>query len=323
MQTLLVYHRGRLEAHADPSTISELRQQPETLIWLDLEAPDQRELALLADEFGFHPLALEDAQKKGQRPKLDRYEGYQYLVLYDASPAPTLDGGPEFREVDIFLGRNSVVTLHDTAVAAIAELRARWVQAPTIVEPHPLSFLLYHLADGLVDDYFPVLDQLGERIELIEERLFAQADQTILREIFRTRHDLLTVRRILAPTRDVFNLLSRRDQPVFDPRTVVYFTDVYDHLLRMTDTLDTYRDLLSAALDAYLSVRSNDLNQVMRTLTAVTVSLMVPTLIAGVYGMNYRLIPDNDAALGFPFAVALMALAAGALLAYFRRRSWL
>lgn len=323
VRTLLVYQHGTLRPDADPAEISELCDDPRTLLWLDLERPEPEDFGLLAEEFRFHPLALEDARKRNQRPKLDRYDGYDYVVLYDARWNARGKRKVHLTEVDVFLGRNYVVTLHQERVAAIAEVRDRWLKTPRMVEPHPLGFLLYHLADGIVDDYFPVLDALGERIEHVEEELFGMRGRRVLREIFALRHDLLLLRRIIAPTRDVFNVLSRRDQTIFHESTQVYFTDVYDHLLRMTDTLDTYRDLLAGALDAYLSIQSNDLNQVMRTLTAATITLMVPTLIAGIYGMNFVLVPPQDWPGSFALAVALMILAGAGSAAYFRGRGWL
>jgi magnesium transporter len=184
--------------------------------------------------------------------------------------------------------------------------------------------LLYSLLDTIVDNYFPVLDVVAERAGAVEEEIFDHGNRgTTLEEIFSLRKNLLALGRILAPERDLMNTLTRRDIELLGPDTAVYFQDVYDHLIRVTDAIDTYRDLLGGALDAHLSVISNDLNQVMRTLTAWSIILMSLALIAGIYGMNFVLTPSSDWTLSFEVVVTGMAALGLALFAMFKRINWL
>lgn len=316
-----MYARGRLRDDVPYDDIDRVLAEPGTIVWLDVERPADDEFDLIAQEFQLHPLAIEDIRKAHQRPKLDQYDQSHLIVLFDLQLTPQ-HRRVTLHEVDIFVGSNYLITAHRFPVPAIATLRDRWQKRPDLVEPHPLGFLLYHLADELVDGYFPVVDALEARIEAIEERVFAGFDKHLVREVFTIRRDLIQLRRVLGPQRDVFNLLVRHDSAAPDG-TAVYFTDVVDLLLRLTDTVDTLRDLLSVALESYLTVQSNSLNLTMRRLTAWTVMIMVPTLIAGVYGMNFDFMPELHWLLGYPFALALMALAALTLFALFKRRDWL
>jgi magnesium transporter len=318
---VLVYRQGDLQVDVPYSEIDRLIAEPGTIVWLDIERPADEEFDLIAEEFGLHPLAIEDVRKPHQRPKVDQYDDSKLIVLFDALFTPQ-HRSVALHEVNVFVGSNYLITVHRYPVTAIETLRERWRRRPELVEPHPLGFLLYHLADELVDGYFPIVDALGARVEAIEERVFGSFDRTLLREFFAIRRDLVQLRRVLGPERDLFNLLARRAEPA--QRAIApYFNDVVDLLLRLTDSVDALRDLLGAALESYLTVQSNSLNETMRRLTALTVALMVPTLIAGVYGMNYELTPSNEWTGGFWFAVGLMVLCASGALTWFRRRNWL
>ena len=318
----LVYQDGKLRADV-PLVDIDVNLKAGCLVWLDVERPSQAEMDLLSREFGLHPLAIADIRMPHQRPKMDQYDDSRLIVLFDAQLEPGTRGKVVLNELDIFVGPNYVITVHKAPIPSLAHLRTRWLERPTLVEPRPLGFLLYQIADGLIDDYFPIADALEAKIEDIEEQLFENFSKSLLRDIFAVRRDLLVLRRVLGPQRDVFNLLARRDDPVVDQTLVPYFTDVVDLLLRLTDTVDTQRELLSAALESYLTLQSNALNEIMKRLTALTVTIMLPTLIAGVYGMNFTLTPSQDAPWAFWYAIGLMVLVAAATLVWFRRRDWL
>ncbi len=297
---------------------------PRHLLWIDLEDPTERDFELLRQEFGFHPLAIEDARRRHERPKLDVYEDYLFLVFYAVRNGE--DGGLfTTQELSLFIGKNYLVTAHHEPCPEIEAIAERWrEQADQIEESKQrVALLLYTLLDTVVDNYFPILDALAERTDRLEEAIFEGKDPQALEEIFQLRKGLLSLRRVVGPERDVLNLLTRRDIELLGPDTAVYFQDVYDHILRVTDAIDTYRDLLASALDAYLSVVSNNLNKVMRTLTAWSIILMSLALIAGIYGMNFHLIPSEDWALGFEFATALMLVLGVALFTIFKAIDWL
>ena len=300
--------------------ISEILSRADSLLWVDVADPTPEDLRLIGEEFHFHPLALEDALRRHQRPKLDHYDGFLFIVFYGLD---TEDGRPRTCEVNLFAGKNYLVTVHDGALAAIPETADRWSENVEQLGNRGIGLLVYSLLDAIVDGYFPVIDDLAERIEDLEEAIFERFEAGAQAEIFALKKDLLAVRRVLGPERDVMNVLVRRDSPVFGPEQVVYFQDVYDHILRVTDAVDTYRDLLSSALDAHLSMTSFRLNRIMKTLTASSIVLMSTTLVASVYGMNFVHMPELEWRLGYAWALGLMVLIGTSLLALFRRIDWL
>ncbi|MBI4317093.1 MAG: magnesium/cobalt transporter CorA [Chloroflexi bacterium] len=326
MYKALHYRNGKLREITDLDEISGLISNRRELVWLDLHDPDEQEIEMLGREFGFHRLAIDDVRRGHQRPKVDEYEDYYFIVLYSATYDAERKGGASgFRssEVDMFVGRNYVVSVHEERVPELEEAIRRWEANPEMVHDGSVGFLLYTICDSIVDNYFPMMDAIEDEIDLIEEKVFVAFSQETIADIFVLRKDLLAVRKIVSPARDVLNALTRRDIPLLDTVNVIYFADVYDHLLRVSDMIETYRDLLSSALDGYLSMTSNNLNQIMKILTAGSIILMSMSLIAGIYGMNFRLIPELEWPFGYAWALGLMALVAMVLFVLFRRRTWL
>ncbi|MDP9364375.1 MAG: magnesium/cobalt transporter CorA [Chloroflexota bacterium] len=301
-------------------SISDILPRDDSVLWIDVVEPTDDEIRLLAEEFGFHPLALEDAQRRHQRPKIDHYDGFLFLVFYGLE---SVDGRPTTREVGIFAGKNYLVTVHDGTLGAIPETAERWCRNVETLGNRGVGLLVYSLLDTLVDGYFPCVDEMAERVEELEVAIFERTDTGAQAEIFALKKDLLAIRRVLGPERDVMNALVRRDAPVFGEGVVVYFQDVYDHILRVTDSVDTYRDLLSSALDAHLSMTSFHLNEVVRRLTSSSIILMSVTLIAGIYGMNFAYMPELDWTYGYAWALGLMAAVAVSLALLFKRIDWL
>ena len=302
--------------------ISDVISDPESLIWIDLEDPTPHDFQLIAEEFAFHPLAIEDARKQHQRPKLDQYDTFLFIVFYAVHP----DGGEDVfstQEISLFVGPNYLVTVHSCRCPEISATATRWKENVRQIRSRRVAILLYSLLDTIVDNYFPVLDIVAERADAMEEAIFDHGGAQALEEIFRLRKTLLALRRVLAPERDLMSMLTRRDIELLGPDTAVYFQDVYDHVLRVTDAIDTYRDLLGGALDAHLSVISNNLNQIMRTLTSWSIILMTLAFMAGVYGMNFVNMPELNWQYGYFVTLAGMAAVALGLFALFKRIDWL
>jgi magnesium transporter len=301
--------------------IDELLPNHGNLVWLDVCDPGPAEIELLRREFGFHELALEDVCKAHQRPKCDTYPSYYFIVVYAAAHTPD-----RFipMELQLFWGENYVVTIHRGQVSVLEEARKRW-EAHESRRQHGVAYLAYSILDSLVDAYFPLLDWVAERVEDLEEGIFVRAGQAELSELFQLRKELLRMRRLLAPTRDVLNEIVRRDLPLFPQSLRPYFGDVYDHALRVLDGLDVYRDLLASALDLHLSATSAPLNQTVKRMTALTVLVMVPTLVAGVYGMNFErsFWPAPEWAYSFPAVTGFMAVLILLGVLIFRRIDWL
>jgi magnesium transporter len=325
---------GHFRELDDPSLISSCLEAGDQLIWLDLTDPTPEEMALIAQEFTLHPLAVEDAGKGNQRPKIDSYDSFYFMVVYaleqveepgpDGRMKPT--GRFRIQELDLFIGERFLITVHRAPLAFLDQLGERWRKNSQAIN-EGIGVLVYTLLDGIVDEYFPVLDSIIERVEELEEVLFTgvvhEGRMYDMRSLFQIKRDLLNLRRVIAPERDALLVLARQEIHLFDRKIAVYFQDVYDHVVRVTDAIDIYQDLLTNALESYLSLVNNNLNQVMKTLTSLTVMLVVPTLIAGIYGMNFDNMPELHWDFGYPFALLLMALSAGTLFYYFRRKRWL
>ena len=303
-------------------TIDVLRSKPEHVVWLDIAHPSADDLALLRDEFAVHPLALEDLEKRRQRPKLDTYAEQQMIVTYEVLEPSGKDRAFDLGELHLFAGPGYLVSVRWQASPAIDEVERRFRDRPDGVARTPGS-LLYAILDAAVDGYFPLLDRLSDKIEALEDRILrgGRIGDT-LRSILGLKRELLELRRNLSPQRDVANALLRRDLPLVDDVSAPYFQDLYDHLIRVLDQLDLQRDLLASALEANLSVTSNNLNAVMKRLTAFTVILMVPTLVAGIYGMNFHFMPELSSPLGYPFALGLMAVSMIGAAVFFKRNDW-
>jgi len=303
------------------SEISELREAGDNVIWADVADPTSRDFEELAEEFGFHHLSIEDCQNQHQRPKVEEYPGYYFIVLYEAELAGPNDR-LELRELNIFLGKNYLVTVHSRPIRAIETARRLWPEWLDRAEEGS-GLLAYLLIDAIVDDYLPLLDIISERMDSLEDSIFGEFRAEAIEEIFGIKKKLLYLRRAVAPLRDVFNTLLRREQQVFSRASYIYFQDVFDHLIRVADTIDTLRDMLSSTMDAYLSVSGNRMNMIMKRLTSISTILMSVTLIAGIYGMNFDLMPELKWRFGYVFALLSMVVVGFALYRYLKKVKWI
>jgi magnesium transporter len=290
------------------------------IVWLDLLNPGQPEAAFLRDEIGFHPLAVEDCVRGRQRPKVDRYSNYLFVVLYAASVNAERNR-MALNEIHVFLGASFIVTVHDYKVEEVGEILARWRAAPR--GSMHVANLAHMLFDAIVDDYFPVLEHFSERAEAFEASIFHEGKPASMEEILLLRRELVTFRRIVAPQREVISALLRRELPILRPEMLPYFQDVHDHIIRVTEEIDAMRELLSALLDAQFSLSANQLNTTMRTMTAWSIILMSMALIASIYGMNFDWMPELQWRSGYLFSLLLMAGIGAGLLTFFRYRRWL
>jgi magnesium transporter len=316
---LVKEQHGVVERPADQ--LSELRGTYPC--WLDISNPESEEVDLVAHELELHPLAVEDARHGHQRPKIDQYEAHYFIVFY-AIEAPS-PGVVKYHEVSIFVAQNAIVTVHEGDFTARQVVEKRFVEGRL-----PTSGLLLHaLLDTMVDQYFEVVDQYGERIELLEQFVAEETGPNLhrahapLRELFLVKRDLLQLRKTIAPEREVLQGLVRGDiHELREPGKRAYFQDVYDHILRVTDEVDTFRELSSNVIDAYLAAASNRLNEVVKVLTSIATVLLVLTVVTSFFGQNWEFIPYGSLTL-FWFSLGLQVAAAVALTVYFRRRGWL
>jgi len=289
--------------------------------WLDLTDPGEEEVRALDEAFSFHPLALEDMVKRGQRPKLDDFGDYMFLVYYGATSSR--DGGEiALEEVHAFLSGGYIVTVHSGACAALVEARER-LEAKA---PRSEQFVIYRVLDGLTDTFFPVLDKLDERMERLDGEIFDRPASSQLEEITALRRELVALRRIVTPQRD---LLARGvddilELPGLEADSRNYFRDVYDHAIRISDQIDSYRDLLAGTRDAYLSVVSNRLNQITKQLTVVATIFLPLSFIVGFFGQNFawlvRSVPSQRDF--WIYGIGTEVITVLLLIVWFRRRGW-
>ena len=300
--------------------ISDYCAEPNNVVWVNVSSPTQEDFHQLVKEFGFHPLAIEDCQHGHQRPKVDEYQGYYYMVLYEAEMDQ--ESHLLLRELNIFLGRNYLVTLHSQPLQSIALAERLW-RGWSEQGDRGTGLLAYLLIDSIVDNYMPLLDTMSDRLDDLQEIIFEDFHQDALKEIFRIKKQLLFFRRAVVPLREVFNTMMRREQPLFSRETMIYFQDVFDHLIRVADTIDTLREIVTSTMDAFLTVSGNRMNFVMKRLTSISAILMSVTLIAGIYGMNFAFMPELGMRYGYVGALASMLVVGVVLYTYFRRINWL
>ena len=293
MITITREEGGKLTQTNDGSELGSLLGIKTSSFWLDLEAPTADEFALLTSVFQFHPLAIEDAMQPHQRPKLDEFEGYFFLVtdevdidLSKADADSDNDDDVQSRQISMFLGDNYLITIHIKPAEAIRSLRDRCDRNSHIIG-RGADFVLYTLLDGLVDRHFSIVDALDESIDDLEDRVVERPADGILKTIFRIKRDLTRLRRLIGPLREVLQTLTSRNYPNIQDSTLPYLRDVSDHLFRIYEMLDGYRDLMSNMLDAYLSQVNNRLSMVMQKLTAVATVFMPLSFLTGYFGMNF------------------------------------
>jgi magnesium transporter len=305
----------------DVDQLSELLVNPKNRLWLDISDPGLPEIGLLRREFGFHRLALEEVTRPHERPRCDAYSGYYFVVLYAAEHGEEVFAP---REINLFWGPNYLVTIHRRAAAVtsvLAEAQRRWEHHEGR-EAYGIACLAYALFESLLDGYFAVQDRIRERIEGVEDAII-QGREGGAADLFRLRKELLRVPRLLAPTSHVLAEVLRRERTVPDELRP-YFGDVQDHALHVLAELDTYRDLLSAALDVHVFSAFNRLGLIMKRLTAVTVIIMVPNFVASIYGMNFeRLMPPSEWPYGFFVVGAFLLLMVGWGFLHSRILGWL
>ncbi len=302
-------------------------QDPGGLLWVDFEAtPPAEDEKILTGSFGFHPLAVDDALQETHVPKVDDWGAYLYIVLSTVVLGIKDGAALDTQELDVFLGRNYLVTHHDQPISAIQRVWSS-VQRDDRHLRRGADHLLYRLVDEVVSQYMPVVDEIDDEIDQIEDEIFNNPGPDILERVFGLKRAILQLRRIVDPQREVLNRLARDDYEVIDSRERVYFRDVYDHLVRLHDLIESLRDLIGGALDTYLSVVNNRMNDIMKTLTVITTLFMPISFVAGFFGMNFFApVARTDAWTDLPslyFTLILMMLVPVGMFFWIRRRGWM
>jgi magnesium transporter len=302
--------------------ISEIVKQPDRFVWIGLHEPSAALLRTVQQEFGLHDLAIEDAHRAHQRPKLERYGDSLFVVVHTVQiEAETRQ--LEFGETHIFVGPQYVLAIRHGPSSPYTQVRARCEANPAMLGKGP-GFVLYALMDFVVDQYFPAVDLFEERLEGLEDAIFDDAvSRDTTRRIYELKRELLQLKRAVSPLADVTNRLMRFDVALIPEATYPYFRDVYDHVIRINEMVDMLRELLTSALEANLSLVAVRQNESMKRLAGWAAIIAVPTMIAGIYGMNFRFMPELDWRWGYPIVMTGMVGACLLLYARFKRAGWL
>lgn len=296
-------------------------------LWIRMESPTGDEVNEMASILGLHPMTVEDLEHDDDRPRLRQYDDVLSLVFFAVSDAAETGEGAKFSPVRMFASRKFLVTIADQPMPALDEAMARW-KDNALRLPADAGAPLYCVLDTLVDAYFPVIDRIADDVDDVEDQVVSKHDQSALPAIFALKKSMLKFRRIASAGRDVVNTLMVRDE-LFSSGNVIFMQDVYDHIVRITDSVDTYRDLLSNAMETYLSVTSNELaensnrlNVTMQILTSWSIIIGCAAFVTGVYGMNVEGIPFAHSHHGFLSTILIIAGVSVALLTMFRRKGW-
>jgi magnesium transporter len=322
---ILVYRQGthKIEENWTAADLPELLKDNSAVIWVDMEAPTEADERVLLDVFKFHPLTVEDCRENRHYPKVEEFEGYLYFIVHGV----TADISPErFNtiELDGFLGRNYVITYHHEMFRSINNVKQLLRTTPVACQ-RGTAFLLHQILDQVVDYYSPVLDDFDDRIDKLEDDIFTlkRPNNMILSEIMDLKRSVLRLRRISGKQMDILHRMSRGEFALITEEMRPFYRDVYDHLVRVVDLAENYRDLISGSLEAYLSVVSNRLNEIMKVLTIFSAIMLPLTFIAGVYGMNFDNMPELHSRYGYYGVWILMVVVAIAMLFFFWRRGWI
>ncbi|RME55970.1 magnesium and cobalt transport protein CorA [Candidatus Parcubacteria bacterium] len=297
-------------------------RKAEGVTWIHIDnVHDGAALAKLGAEFGLHPLVVADLANMNQRPKLEIYDDYLYLVVHLLSPQEK--GRLKSEQISLILGGNFVLTFQQGQENIFARIRKELREDKGILRKMGADYLVYALLDAIVDSYFAVLETVGETTERLEEKIMTDPSSHILREIRRLKRDMLEVRRAIWPLREAVLSFERTPSPLIAKRTTPYFRDVYNHIIQLIDSTEALRDITSGMIDIYLTSINNRMNEVMKTLTVIATIFIPLTFITGIYGMNFRYMPELEWPSGYFLSLALMGIIALGMLFYFRKKNWL
>jgi len=319
---LLSYNAEQAEERSITAEFAALEPSADAVTWVDIDSLQDTELIQqVGARFGIHELVLEDVVNTGQRPKLEEHDGYLYLVL----KVLDLDEVGELRseQISLILGDGYVLSFHDRESEVFSAVRDRIRSDTMRIRKMGADYLLYALVDTVVDDYYEVLESLGETLDSLEDELLVRSGPECAQRLHAVRRELIFMRRVIWPLREMMSDLYRCESPLIREETRPFIDDVHDHVMQVLDTVGTFRDLLAGLQDIYLSSVSSGMNEVMKTLTIIATLFIPLTFIAGIYGMNFEQMPELHWAWGYFSVWGVMAVVAATMLLYFRRKRWL
>ena len=296
---------------------TDLLSRRDANLWLHFDTPTEEELDFLKENFAIHHLTIEDIVNQNQRPKIEPFENYVYLAIHPLRREAKWEIEPS--ELDLLLGRGWIVSVHYGPLPGLINNSQLHERIPAALG-RGADFLLYTLVDLVVDSYFPIMDDVEDKIDSLEDRLLLRAHPGDMNRLLSLKRSIVHIRRAVTPQREVLNQLTRHDFPFVRPENLVYFRDVYDHLIRIAEELDSLRDILSSVLEIHLASTSNQLNATMKRLTAYGTIFIAITAIAGIYGMNFKFMPELEWRYGYFVVLGVMAAISLGLYFYFQKR---
>lgn len=322
MHESFFYKDGKLEINLSPERVGEALKDPSSIVWVDIQQMDDEDIDLLTNVFNLHPLTIEDFIMPYARTKVEKFKDYLFLVMYGMESYEELKEKIKILELDCCLGKNFLITAHSEPIAPLATLKDRAKKQSPIIN-QGADFLLYSVADSLVDSFFPAITVFDDKVDRMSDELFKDPTQETLSKIYYLKNELMHLRRTIGPQADVIGLMTRGDFEVISAGNLAYFRNIYDNLVRLNDIVGTSRDIITGAMEAYVSVVSNRLNEIMKTLTVIATIVMPLTLIASIYGMNFKFMPELSHRFAYPAVVGVMLIIVVVMLFYFKRKKWL
>ena len=323
MISVLEYNKSTKEVSVHENVDwRKFQETPDHLYWWDLFDISKDDTLILSEKFHFHPLAIEDCIADVHYPKVDYYETYLYMVMHGVDLDASKEEGFAPKELDVFLGKEYLVTYHEKDSRSIEEVKRRVREKVPLFE-FGLDFILYSIIDVMVVHYLPVLESIEDQLDETEDQIFSNPKPDLLRHILALKRTVLRLKKTVFPQREVINHLARNEYEFVQTRTQAYFRDVYDHLYRMAEMTESFRDMSTATVEAYLSTVSNRMNEIMKVLTTITTIFMPLTVITGIYGMNFHHMPELEWRYGYFVVLGIMVAVVLSLLTYFKKKRWL
>jgi len=312
-----------LQAQVSTAELTLALKEERSILWIDIFDIEDSDIDFLTSVFNLHPLTLEDFIMPNARPKIEKFRDYLFLVMFSLeSLNGNGKGAIKTTELDFCLGKNFLITFHECPVNSLNLCKDR-IRKQSPMMQHGADMLLYSILDSCVDSYLPVIGEFDNLVDAMTDELFKEPSNETLKKIYLLKNQILHLRRTIGPQADVISLLGRGDFEFVTPSTLIYFRNVYDNLVRLNDVVGTSRDIIAGAMEAYVSIVSNRLNEIMKTLTVIATIMMPLTFIASIYGMNFKFMPEINHPFGYPAVMAIMMVIAIIMLAYFKRKKWL
>ena len=306
-------------------SIEEIKQalsDKRSMLWVDITQPEDIDIDLMTNVFDLHPLTIEDCIMPNARPKVEKFDNYLFLNTFALEAHPDEEEEIKTVELDFCLGKNFLLTVHADKMNSVTAIQGK-VEKESPLMDKGADFLLCTVIDTMVDNYFPIINMFDDRVDDISDELFQNPNQETLNKIYNLKNEIMLLRRTVGPQTDTVNMIIRGSFSFIDESNVTYFRNVYDNLVRLGDTVGNSRDIITSALETYNSVVSNRLNETMKTLTVIATIVMPLTLIASVYGMNFKYMPELNSKFGYPIVMGLMVALSAGMLYYFKRKKWL